>query len=97
MKGYWIALYKKIENQDNLKKYGEAATPVIKSYGGKALVRGSDHKVLEGNGFERIVIWEFPSFEKANECHDSKEYLEAWSYAKKTTHIDLVIAKEFNN
>ena len=47
MKGYWIALYKKIENQENLKKYGEAATPVIKSYGGKALVRGSDHKVLE--------------------------------------------------
>ena len=30
MKGYWIALYKKIENQENLKKYGEAALPVIK-------------------------------------------------------------------
>ena len=52
---------------------------------------------LEGDGFERIVIWEFPSFEKANECHDSKEYLKAWSYAKDTTHRNLVIAKEFNN
>ena len=97
MKGYWIALYKKIENQENLKKYGEAALPVIQAYGGKALVRGNDHVKLEGDNYSRIVIWEFPSFEKANECHDSKEYLKAWSYAKETTHRDLVIAKEFNN
>ncbi len=26
MKGYWISLYTKIENQENLKKYAEAAT-----------------------------------------------------------------------
>ena len=97
MKGYWIALYKKIENQENLKKYAEAATPVIKAYGGKALVRGSDHKKLEGENFTRIVIWEFPSFEKANECHDSKKYLEAWSCAKDTTERDLMIAKEFSS
>ena len=33
MKGYWISLYTKIENQENLKKYAEAATPIIKGYG----------------------------------------------------------------
>lgn len=97
MKGYWIALYKEIKDYENLKKYGEAALPVIKAYGGKALVRGSDHKKLEGENYSRIVIWEFPSFEKANECHDSKEYLNAWSYAKDTTIRNLLIAKEFNN
>ena len=40
MKGYWVSLYTKIENQENLKKYAEAATPIIKSYGGVPLVRG---------------------------------------------------------
>ena len=40
MKGYWIALYKKINNPKNLKKYGEIVTPIIKSFGGKPLVRG---------------------------------------------------------
>ena len=43
MKGYWIALYKKIENMDNLKNYAAKVTPVIKSYGGKPLVRGGKY------------------------------------------------------
>ena len=40
MKTYWISLYLDISNKDNLKKYGEKAIPVIKSYGGKPIVRG---------------------------------------------------------
>ena len=39
-KAYWISLYKKVDNQENLKKYAEIVTPIIKSYGGVALVRG---------------------------------------------------------
>ena len=35
MKGYWIALYKKINNSENLKKYGEIVTPIIRNFGGK--------------------------------------------------------------
>jgi uncharacterized protein (DUF1330 family) len=33
MKSYWISLYLKVENQDNLKKYAEVVTPIIKSFG----------------------------------------------------------------
>ena len=33
MKGYWVALYKKIGSADNLKNYAVKVTPVIKSYG----------------------------------------------------------------
>ena len=33
MKGYWISLYTKIKNQQNLKKYSEIVTPIIKSFG----------------------------------------------------------------
>ena len=40
MKAYWIALYKRIDNQENLKNYGSKVTAIIKSYGGKPLVRG---------------------------------------------------------
>jgi uncharacterized protein (DUF1330 family) len=34
MKAYWISLYVKVENQDNLKRYAETVTPIIKSFGG---------------------------------------------------------------
>ena len=96
MKGYWIALYTKIENVDNLKKYAEAATPVIRKYGGIPLVRGGKYKVLSGEEFPRTVIWEFPSFEKAIECHDSKEYLDGWALAKNTTVRNLQIVEGFS-
>jgi uncharacterized protein (DUF1330 family) len=51
MKGYWVALYKKIDSLDNLKNYGARVTPVIKSYGGKPLVRGGKYQCLEGDDF----------------------------------------------
>ena len=74
MKAYWIALYTKIDDINNLKKYSEIVTPVIKSYGGIPLVRGGKFKSFSGDEFPRTVIWEFPNFKKALECHDSEEY-----------------------
>ena len=91
MKGYWIALYKKIEDMDNLKNYATKVTPIIKSYGGKPLVRGGKYQVLEGENFNRTVIWEFPSYEKAVECHNSKEYQDGWAIAKETTERNFQI------
>ena len=72
MKGYWVSLYTKVENQENLKKYSEVATPIIKSFCGIPLVRGGKHETFEGDDFSRTVVWEFPSYEKAIECHNSK-------------------------
>ena len=96
MKGYWVALYKKIDNVDNLKNYAAKVTPVIKSYGGKPLVRGGKYQCLEGDDFSRTVIWEFPSYEKAMECHNSKEYQEGWALAKDTTKRNLQIIEGFS-
>ena len=96
MKGYWIALYKKIDSVDNLKNYAAKVTPIIKSYGGKPLVRGGKYQRLEGDDFLRTVIWEFPSYEKAMECHNSKEYQEGWALAKNTTERNLQIIEGFN-
>ena len=45
-KGYWISLYTKIENQENLKKYAETVTPIIKSFGGIPLIRGGKYDFI---------------------------------------------------
>ena len=96
MKGYWIALYKKINSAENLKDYSTKVTPIIKSFGGKPLVRGGVYQCLEGQDFSRTVIWEFPSYERAIECHNSKEYQEGWLLAKNTTERNLQIIQGFN-
>ena len=96
MKGYWIALYKQINNVDNLKNYGIKVTPIIKSFGGKPLVRGGKYQRIEGEDFSRTVIWEFPNFQKAIECHESKEYQDGWNLAKNTTERNLQIVEGFS-
>mgnify|MGYP001323667357 CR=1 FL=1 len=96
MKGYWIALYKQINNMDNLKNYGVKVTPIIKSFGGKPLVRGGKYQRIEGENFSRTVIWEFPNFQKAIECHESKEYQDGWNLAKNTTERNLQIVEGFS-
>ena len=92
-KGYWLATYKKIGDLEKLKKYAEVVTPVIKSFGGQALVRGGKSQILEGENFIRTVIWEFPSYQKAMECHGSKKYQEGWSLAKESTERNLLIVE----
>ena len=95
-KGYWISLYIKVNNQENLKKYAETVTPIIKSYGGISLVRGGKYQNFDGDNFERTVIWEFPNYEKALECHNSKEYQAGWDIAKNTTQRHMQIIEGFS-
>jgi len=92
-KAYWIAKYKKINDQGALEKYAGKAKKVIGSFGGKALVRGGKYVTFEGENFIRTVIWEFENIDIATKCHDSKDYQEAWSFAKNTTVRDLLIVE----
>ena len=93
---YWISLYLKVNSLENLKKYAETVTPIIKSFGGKALVRGGKYISCEGDDFIRTVIWEFPNLKKALDCHSSKEYQAGWSLAKDTTERHMQIVEGFN-
>ncbi len=95
-KGYWISLYSKVENQENLKKYSEAVIPIIKSFGGVPLIRGGEHQTYNGEDFIKTVVWEFPSYEKAIECHDSKDYQAGWSLAKDTTIRHMQVIEGFS-
>ena len=96
IKAYWISLYTKIENQENLKKYAETITPIVKSYGGRALVRGGKYQTYDGDSFVRTVIWEFPNYEKAIECHNSIEYQKGWDLAKNTTTRHMQVIEGFS-
>ena len=96
MKGYWISLYLKVDSQENLKKYSQAVVPIIKGFGGVPIIRGGQHKTFDGEDFSRTVIWEFPSYQKALECHDSKEYQAGWDLAKNTTKRHMQVIEGFS-
>ena len=95
-KGYWIALYKKINNTDSLGNYAKKATETILKYGGNPIVRGGKYNILEGEDFFRTVVWEFPSYKIALECYNSKEYQEAWKLAKSTTERNFQVVEGFS-
>ena len=56
MKAYWIALYENIDSSENIKKYAEKVTEILKSYGAKPIVRGGKFLTLEGKKYPRTVI-----------------------------------------
>ena len=57
---------------------------------------GGKYQTFDGDNFTRTVIWEFPSYEKAFECHNSKEYQAGWAIAKNTTLRHMQIVEGFS-
>ena len=62
----------------DLERYQEfmsQAKPAVESAGGRYLARGGAHKVLEGDWEpRRLVLFEFPSMQKAEEFYYSELY-----------------------
>tara|TARA_B100000123_G_scaffold256540_1_gene219775 strand:+ start:355 stop:642 length:288 start_codon:yes stop_codon:yes gene_type:complete len=77
MKGYWVCIYEKINDLEKLKAYALKAKPAIEKFSGNFLVRGGKNRTNEGINTPRNVIVEFPDFNTAIKCYDSKEYQEA--------------------
>ena len=77
MKGYWVCIYEKIDNDQKLKEYAIKAMPALEKYSGKILARGGKSRTNEGINSPRTVIIEFPNYDAAIKCYDSLEYQKA--------------------
>ena len=76
MKAYIIGRAN-IKNEEKANEYKPLAAKANKKFGGKYLARGCKFLIKEGMKFERNVIIEFPSFEKAKLAYESHEYKKA--------------------
>ena len=72
MKAYWVCIYEKIDNSEKLKEYALKAKPAIEKFSGKFLVRGGKNKTTDGIKSMRTVVAEFPNYDTALECYNSK-------------------------
>ena len=77
MKGYWVCIYEKIDNDQKLKEYAIKAMPALEKYSGKILARGGKSRTNEGINSPRTVVIEFPNYDAAIKCYDSPEYQKA--------------------
>lgn len=67
-----------VTNWDKYQEYMKVTPGLIEKYDGKFITRGGDMVTLEGpEESQRVVIVEFPTFEKAKEFYNSPEYQEA--------------------
>jgi uncharacterized protein (DUF1330 family) len=79
-------------------RYKEMAQETIAQYGGRYLVRGGKMEVLEGAWRPtRIVVVEFPSYEKAREWWHSAEYAPAKELRQQLSVTDLLIIDGHNS
>ena len=83
MAAYWIA-HAKINDPVEYKKYTDPLPGIFKKYGATILARGGRYRVMEGpEKFHRHVVIEFPTFEQAVACFESKEYKDAAAYRRR--------------
>ncbi|WP_044044219.1 DUF1330 domain-containing protein [Caballeronia insecticola] len=83
-----------ITNQEAYEKYREVAYPVINAFGGKYLVRGGATEVIEGDwSFDRLIIVEFESVERARQWYYSPEYRPAIDVIEKYARRKLAIVE----
>ena len=76
MKAYLI-VFVEITDREQYLKYTQATPSVVAQFGGKFIVRGGQTATLEGpEEKRRVVVIEFPSFERAKAFYHSDEYQE---------------------
>jgi uncharacterized protein (DUF1330 family) len=82
MPAYWVAR-SRIDDPVQYKRYTDLVPAIIARHGGKVLARGGRFRIMEGpDTFQRFVVIEFPTFEQAVACFESKEYQEAAALRK---------------
>ena len=64
-----------VKNPETYQTYRNQVLATIEKYGGRFLVRGGEHEVLEGEWKPgRLVILEFPDMTALKKWYRSKEY-----------------------
>jgi uncharacterized protein (DUF1330 family) len=72
---YMIADVRDAWDADALQEYRRRNTDAVAAHGGRFLIRGGEHEVLEGEwDTKRIVLVEFPDREAARAWWTSEQY-----------------------
>ncbi len=91
-KAYWIARID-VSDPEKYKAYASGAAAAFQRHGAKYLVRGGAFTEAEGQARGRNVVIEFPSYQVALDCYNSKEYQEARAHRLPAATAEIVIVE----
>jgi len=83
-----------VKNPEAYQEYRALAAAAIEQYGGRFIARGGKSEVLEGSfPGPRVVIVEFPSFDRAKAFFDSPEYQAARQKRLAVADLNLILVE----
>ncbi len=91
-KGYWIARVD-VRDPEAYKAYIAGAAPAFQEYGAKFIIRGGQFAAAEGQARQRNVVIEFPSYQAALDCFNSKVYQAARAHRLPVSTAEIVIVE----
>ena len=93
MPGYVIAEVT-VTDPATMDEYRKQVPATIAKYGGRFVVRGGAHQILEGDWKpNRLVVIEFPTLDAARRWYDSEEYRGPKALRIKAGRTNLVIVE----
>jgi uncharacterized protein (DUF1330 family) len=91
-KGYVIA-HATVTDADKWAQYVAKSKIALDKYEGKPIIRGGRCEIMEGNGHQRNVVIEVPSYDHARGYATSPEYAEAKKLRQGAGTIDITIVE----
>ena len=80
-----------ITDQKTYEEYKRRVAPLIAKFGGRFLVRGGKHTVLEGTWRpHRLVVIEFPTMDALDRWYHSPEYAPVLALRQPAATVQLV-------
>jgi uncharacterized protein (DUF1330 family) len=90
----YVLLDIEVTDAEAYRAYRDTAERTVLAHGGRYVVRGGAHEVLEGEWRpRRLVVLEFPSMDAARAWYRSPEYQEASAVRQKASRGSFVLVE----
>lgn len=94
MAGYLIVTMRSISDPEKLQQYREAAAPTVSKFGGKAIVTPrNSQEFVEGEQGVCVVMYRFPSYQRAVDWYNSAEYRSAMEIRLGAADVQIALAE----
>lgn len=83
-----------VHDPERYETYKSMAAPTVHQYDGKYIVRGGRAEQLEGRSTpNRVVVLEFPTYQRAKQWWNSPEYAPAKALRHETASSEMVLVE----